>query len=116
MGKAERSARPLQSGGRQGGQQRGASLLDYAVLVCMVSLCCITAVSSVGESVQGPYLTAASALEGGGSDTTNRELGRPPPDLGGGEQTASSAGPSADSSTNASSALADTTGGVNPDG
>ena len=42
--------------------ERGASLVEYALLVALIAIVCIAAVTLLGQAVQEPYSEVSSAL------------------------------------------------------
>ena len=51
--------------------ERGASLVEYALLVALIAVVCIAAVTFLGKSSSGKFGTAGNAILGGvGSSTT----------------------------------------------
>ena len=48
--------------GRLDEDERGASLVEYALLIALIALVCIAAVTFLGEQVQEPYSEVSSAL------------------------------------------------------
>ncbi|MGI9603048.1 MAG: Flp family type IVb pilin [Acidimicrobiales bacterium] len=47
---------------RLGNEERGASLVEYALLVALIAIVCIAAVTLLGGTVQEPYSELSSAL------------------------------------------------------
>ena len=47
---------------RHSRDERGASLVEYALLVALIALVCIAAVTLFGEAVQRPYSEVSSSL------------------------------------------------------
>ncbi len=45
-------------------QQRGASLVEYALLVALIAVVCIAAVSLLGSSASDNFSTIGSAISG----------------------------------------------------
>jgi len=43
-------------------EERGASLVEYALLVALIAIVCIAAVTLLGQTVQEPYSEISSAL------------------------------------------------------
>ena len=43
-------------------EERGASLVEYALLIALIAIVCIAAVTLLGQSVQEPYSELSSAL------------------------------------------------------
>jgi pilus assembly protein Flp/PilA len=48
-------------------QQRGASLVEYALLVALIAVVCIAAVSLLGSSASSKFSRVGSAISGSGS-------------------------------------------------
>lgn len=44
--------------------ERGASLVEYALLMALIAVVCIAAVTSLGQTIQEPYSNAGSTLAG----------------------------------------------------
>lgn len=44
--------------------QRGASLVEYALLVALIALVCVAAVKALGTSTAVPYTSATAGLSG----------------------------------------------------
>lgn len=42
--------------------ERGASLVEYVLLIAFIALACIAALTALGPSVSEPYSNAASSL------------------------------------------------------
>lgn len=42
--------------------QRGASLVEYTLLIALIALVCIAAVTTFGQGVSRPYSSATSGL------------------------------------------------------
>ena len=51
---------------RFGGQERGASLVEYAFLVALIAIVCVLAVTFVGTATSNHYSVAGSALNAAG--------------------------------------------------
>ena len=49
------------------GDERGASLVEYALLVALIAVVCIAAVSLLGSSASTKFSTVGSAISGAGS-------------------------------------------------
>jgi pilus assembly protein Flp/PilA len=47
--------------------QRGASLVEYALLVALIAVVCIAAVSLLGSSASSKFSRVGSAISGAGS-------------------------------------------------
>ena len=47
--------------------ERGASLVEYALLVALIAVVCIAAVSLLGSSASTKFSTLGSAISGSGS-------------------------------------------------
>jgi pilus assembly protein Flp/PilA len=47
--------------------ERGASLVEYALLVALIAVVCIAAVSLLGSSAATKFSTVGSAISGAGS-------------------------------------------------
>jgi pilus assembly protein Flp/PilA len=48
---------------RLGRTERGASLVEYALLVALIAVVCIVAVSVLGSNASGKFSRTASALQ-----------------------------------------------------
>jgi pilus assembly protein Flp/PilA len=48
-------------------QERGASLVEYALLVALIAVVCIAAVSLLGSSASTKFSALGSAISGSGS-------------------------------------------------
>ena len=48
-------------------EERGASLVEYALLVALIAVVCIAAVSLLGDSASTKFSTIGSAISGAGS-------------------------------------------------
>ena len=48
-------------------EERGASLVEYALLVALIAVVCIAAVSLLGSSASTKFSTIGSAISGAGS-------------------------------------------------
>lgn len=48
-------------------EERGASLVEYALLVALIAVVCIAAVSLLGSSASTKFSTLGSAISGAGS-------------------------------------------------
>ena len=48
-------------------QERGASLVEYALLVALIAVVCIAAVSLLGSSASSKFSRVGSAISGSGS-------------------------------------------------
>ena len=48
-------------------EQRGASLVEYALLVALIAVICIAAISLLGSSASTKFSTIGSAISGAGS-------------------------------------------------
>ena len=51
----------------QSKDERGASLVEYALLVALIAVVCIAAVSLLGSSASDKFSTLGSAISGAGS-------------------------------------------------
>ncbi len=51
----------------QSNDERGASLVEYALLVALIAVVCIAAVSLLGSSASDKFSTLGSAISGAGS-------------------------------------------------
>ena len=49
---------------RRSSDQRGASLVEYVLLLSLMALACVVALKYLGTSTARPYSGAASGLEG----------------------------------------------------
>ena len=49
--------------GRMGHSQRGASLVEYALLVALIAVVCIIAVSLLGRNASKKFSTVGSAIQ-----------------------------------------------------
>ena len=49
------------------GNQRGASLVEYALLVALIAVVCIAAVNVLGSSASAKFSRVGSAISGAGS-------------------------------------------------
>lgn len=48
-------------------EERGASLVEYALLVALIAVVCIAAVSLLGSSASSKFSAIGSAISGSGS-------------------------------------------------
>ncbi len=48
---------------RREGSERGASLVEYALLVALIAVVCIVAVSILGNNASGKFSQVGSALQ-----------------------------------------------------
>jgi pilus assembly protein Flp/PilA len=48
---------------RLGRSQRGASLVEYALLVALIAVVCIVAVSAIGRNASKKFSTVGSAIQ-----------------------------------------------------
>ena len=49
--------------GRFGGSQRGASLVEYALLVALIAVVCIVSVSLLGKNASKKFSAVGSAIQ-----------------------------------------------------
>ena len=48
---------------RFGGSQRGASLVEYALLIALIGVVCVVAVSVLGKNASKKFSTVGSAIQ-----------------------------------------------------
>jgi pilus assembly protein Flp/PilA len=51
---------------RFGDSERGASMVEYALLVALIAVVCIAAIKLIGESANSSFNSTADSLEGTG--------------------------------------------------
>jgi Flp pilus assembly pilin Flp len=49
--------------GRFGGTQRGASLVEYALLIALIGVVCVVALSVLGKNASKKFSTVGSAIQ-----------------------------------------------------
>jgi len=47
-------------------EERGATMVDYAILVALLCLVCIAGVTSLRDSIQGRFVEANNAIQSSG--------------------------------------------------
>lgn len=52
---------------RFGDTERGASLVEYALLVALIAVVCILAITFLGEAASSKFETVANSIDGAGS-------------------------------------------------
>jgi pilus assembly protein Flp/PilA len=52
---------------RFGDSERGASMVEYALLVALIAVVCIAAIKLIGKSASGSFQSTADSLEDAGS-------------------------------------------------
>lgn len=52
-------------------RQRGASLVEYCLLLSLIAFVCVASISYLGENIRGKYLEMATALEGHSSSSSS---------------------------------------------
>ena len=61
-----------------GCQESGTSLLEYLILICLISLAAISSIDSLTQELAKSMHASACAMEsGGGSCTTTNDTGNP---------------------------------------
>lgn len=51
--------------------ERGASMVEYALLLALIAVVCIAAVTTLGQSASGKFTDVSNSVSGAGSTATS---------------------------------------------